>query len=226
MISILKEQADSAARYRRAHGLDKVVPPQPPGEDDVVTAPFFSGIQLRSLWVPAAPDYHPLFKELLAVIAASAAPGLAERCGLQPGELYKDPASPTEEPSVVLGQSVVICQEPIQYRAAPTYKIAEIAIWTRRLSRQRAARDLAQMQRDAAEAERAEILRREGERQRLVKATRAAEEEAARRGNVFARITELEKKVADQDRVARAEAECRLRELERRLGEPPPPPPT
>jgi hypothetical protein len=139
-------------------------------------------------------------------------------------DLYRDPAE-SDAPSLILGPAVIVggTVDKPEYAADLVYKTADVVAWTKRMSAPRNRRDLAELRRAAAAAEKEELQRREAERQHQVKVTMAAQEEATRRGNVFARITELEKKVADQERVARAEAECRLRELERRLGEPPPP---
>jgi hypothetical protein len=214
-------QAASAARYRRAMGLDVPVPPPPPAPDDVATGPFFAHIVQRVLWPP--PDPYPAeHKEVLAVVPAAAVPSLMERLGLQESDLWKDAAA-ENAPSIVLGRAPCVTMSPDTYRPAPVYKVGDICTWTKRFALQREKVDLAEQRRLAADKERDEVRAREAQRIASQKAQEEAHREALRRADPRFRLQELERQLAEREAREKQEAARKLRELEERLAGKTPP---
>jgi hypothetical protein len=151
----------------------------------------------------------------MVLLRADSGPGrdLATRLGLADNELYRpDDGRFQGAACLVLGDAGVGPLDMTNganptYHVGASYSLADAAQLTRDWARPKRLRTEAELREELARHERDEKMRREGERQARVKAEAAAREEAQRRASPFARLFELEKKVASW------------------FGETPPPPP-
>src|SRR5262245_53403882 len=85
-----RAMAESAARLRAAQGIIDRPPPEPDPATHIDTRPIHAGIKVVPLWPPPDP-YPPEHREMLCLVRAEDAPGLAERLGLTDAELWRNP---------------------------------------------------------------------------------------------------------------------------------------
>jgi hypothetical protein len=133
--AIAVEQAESAAKYRRDNGLDKVSPVLDRGPDEGEGWVMTTGLGLSNVTTIAAwpPNRHRLHREVYAAIPARLACGLVERLGLLADELFM-----ADEPMVVLGMTRIATAVKgglvgITYLPLERYRLDDIAKLTREL---------------------------------------------------------------------------------------------
>jgi hypothetical protein len=220
MVAIERAQALSGERYRRMAGITNPPPKPPDPATTIATEPFFAHVNLRVCWPPPdAAGIPPLSKETLAVVAESAVPGLAERLGLKSEELYKDPAAEGAL-SIILGPASIVAANNLAsylYRPAKYYLISEAVAWTKRFSAEIVRRDIVEMRRAAAEAEREETRQREALRQARAKAEEQKIKDSLIANDPRTKVKELEARVADMERREKEAAARRVAALEAAL---------
>jgi hypothetical protein len=213
-------QAESARRYRQAHGIADRPPPEPDPATHVDVRPFHHSIKVKSLWPPQPP--HATNREVLAIIKVVDLPGgMLERLGLTPADCWKDPGQ-EGDPCLVLGTCPMKTMEPPVYAPALWYRVDDIVEWTKRFSAEVVRRSLVERMREAADLEREENRRRAFETQQRQKQEEERRKEAALRNDPRTRLAEVERQLAQREAKEKAEAAAKLKLLEEQLSRLPP----
>jgi hypothetical protein len=196
----------------------------------------------RALWLPGAMARETFF--LLPVTAAP--PGLLDRLGLAPDELYPDDAPGRGRiDCLVLGPGEPGRGENVDVKWYPcdAYDLDDIRKWTSLLgTAARKTVDVQELKRKAARENEIDAARRDRERRELREHEQQLVVESQRKANPIFRVQQAEQRaaavearLAEVERQRAAEAEARVKALEKSLEEklakleggrsPDPPPP-
>jgi hypothetical protein len=214
---------------KTAYPLSKAVARQQRRDAAVPVRHLRADMIERALWVPGA-----MAKETFFLLPCSAAPpGLLDRLdrlGLAPDEYYPDDAPGRGRiDCLVLGPGEPGPGENVDVRWYPSdaYDLETIAHWTRTLgAAARKVVDVAELKRKAARENEIDAARRDRERRELREHEQQLVIESQRKANPLFRVKQAEERAAavearltEVERQRAAEAEAKVKALERALEE-------